>query len=662
VSYRYGLWHGGADPLAPPYDARESLDALGDSVLEGASPAEALDDLLRHGPAGRRGLDDLLRQARRQRREARRRGRLDGTLEEVRAKLDTALGQERAALFGDPSDEARMREAELDTLPDETSRAVRKLADYDWRSPPARATYEEIRDLLRREVLDSQFRGMKQALQGADPAGMSRVKQMLSELNDMLDADARGQDVAERFEQFMQSYGDLFGDDPQSLDELVDSLARRAAAAQRLMASLSPEQQAELAGLMSTALAEAGLQGEMSRLSDALRARRPELDWQGRERMRGNTPLGVGDATSALEELADLDELEATLSQSYPGATLDDVDPEAVERALGRQAVDDLEALRRIERELERQGYVQRSGGQLELTPRAIRRLGETALRRVFAQLRSGRRTGQHDVHDAGATGERTGSSRPWLFGDEQPLDVVRTVSNAIRRAPPGAMRRDGQNRTGSAVRLAVDDFEVVETERRTSTAVALLVDLSYSMALRGTWGAAKATALALHSLVATRYPQDAVQIIGFSNYARVLRPAELAGLSWDMVQGTNLQHALMLAGRHLDRHPEGDPVVMVVTDGEPTAHLMPDGSPFFDWPPRPETLTLTMAEVERISRRGAAINVFMLDDEPRLVDFVETLARRNGGRVFSPSADRLGEYVVSDYLRARRGPRGRAA
>ena len=180
-------------------------------------------------------------------------------------------------------------------------------------------------------------------------------------------------------------------------------------------------------------------------------------------------------------------------------------------------------------------------------------------------------------------------------------------------------------------------------------------------MALRGTWSAAKTTALALHTLVTTRYPQDAIQIIGFSKYARVLQPAELPGLSWDMVQGTNLQHALMLSSRHLGRHPDAEPIVLVVTDGEPTAHLMPDGSAWFDWPTQPETLAATMAEVERITRRGAVINVFMLDDEPGLVQFVDSLARHNGGRVFSTDAERLGHYVVSDYLRARRGRRGAA-
>ena len=652
---RYGEWRGGPDPLAPPYDARRALDEIGDAVLDGSSPGEALRDLLRRGMDGRRGLDDLLRQVRQRQKQARRAGQLDGTLEQVRELLDQALAEERRALFPDPSDDARLAEAELDALPRDTARAVRELSDYSWRSPEARAAYEQIQDLLRREVLDSQFRGMKQALEGADPQAMQRVKDMMSALNDMLEADARGEDTTEQFQRFMDSYGDFFPDNPQTLEELVDSLARRAAAAQRLMNSLSPEQQAELAELMMQAMQDAGLAGEMGRLADQLRARRPELDWGGRERMRGDTPLGLGDATTALEEVADLDELEAALAQNYPGATIDDVDPELLERALGRNAVDDLDALRRVERELEKQGYLQRSEGDLELTPRGLRRLGETALRRVFSKLDTTGR-GDHDMHDAGAAGDPTGATRPWQFGDEQPIDVVRTVKNAVLR---GAADRSGRDDGGRRrVRLAVEDFEVVETERRSGAAVALLVDLSYSMALRGTWSAAKSTALALHTLVTTRYPQDSIQVIGFSKYARVLQPAELPGLSWDMVQGTNLQHALMLASRHLGRHPDAEPVVLVVTDGEPTAHLLADGSAWFDWPTHPETVAVTMAEVERITRRGATINVFMLDDEPGLVRFVDSMARRNGGRVFAPDPDVLGEYVVSDYLQARRGRR----
>jgi uncharacterized protein with von Willebrand factor type A (vWA) domain len=651
--YRYGAWHDGPDPLAAPYDVREALDAMSDDVLGGATPRDALRALLRRGTEARRGLDDMLRRIREQRRRIRDRGRLDGTLEEVRALLDRAIGQERAELFPDPSDEARFREAQLDALPNDTARAVRELGDYDWRSPDARATYEQLKDLLRREVLDQQFQGMKQALENPDPAAMARVKDMLADLNQMLDNDARGEHTPEDFSRFMGSYGDMFPDNPQDLDELVDSLARRAAAAERMMRSLTPQQRAELGNLIAAALEDMDLAAQMARLNDALRGRRPDLDWNSRTRMSGEDPMGLGDATSALQEMADLEDLESSLGQDYPGASLEDVDEEAVRRALGRQAVDDLEALRRIERELEDQGWLTRDGGRLDLSPRAVRRLGQTALRKIFASLSEGTR-GNHDVHDAGAAGERTGSTRAWHFGDEQPIDVVRTLTNAVRRT--GAVGADGR------IRLVVEDFEVVETERRTSAAVCLLVDLSYSMVLRDTWGPAKATALALSALVTGQYPQDAVQIIGFSSYARVLQATELASLEPDQVQGTNLQHALMLAGRFIEKHPDSEPVVLVVTDGEPTAHLMADGSPWFNWPPDRETITATIVEVDRMTRRGAPLNIFQLGDDPRLAAFMSEVARRNGGRVLLPSTERLGDYVVEDYLRMRAGRRGRRA
>jgi uncharacterized protein with von Willebrand factor type A (vWA) domain len=651
MSYRYGAWRGGPDPLEPPFDVAGALDRLGDRVLRGDRAADALRDLLRRGLPGTRGLRDLLRQVRERRQGLRDRGRLDGTLERVRELLDQAVDQERQALFPDPSDAARLAEAELDQLPPDTARAVRQLADYQWRSPEAAATYEQIRDLLRREVLDSQFRGMRDALAGASPEELQRIRDMLADLNAMLEADARGEDTQRQFEEFMERYGDMFPERPRSLEELVDALARRAAAASRLAASLTPEQRAELAGLAQSVLGDLGLQYELDRLGRSLRSRRPDLRWDQGAPMAGEQPLGLGDATTALEELAEPESLAASLGQRYPGASLDDVDPEALERALGRAAVDDLETLRRLERELAEQGYLVREQGELKLTPKAVRRIGAVALRRVFSSLDEGRR-GDHDVAGLGLAGEPTGASRPWQFGDEQPLDVVRTVRNAVLRGGP--------RRPGGALALAPDDFEVLETETRTSAAVCLLVDQSYSMLLRETWGMAKATALALHSLVSTRYPQDALEVIGFSLLARTVRPTELPDLDAAVGQGTNLHHALVLAGRHLDRHPEAEPVVLVVTDGEPTAHLEPDGYPWFDYPPDPRTIELTLTEVTRLTRRRATINVFMLDDDPRLVGFVDLIARLNGGRVFAPSPDRLGDYVVSDYLRARRGRRAR--
>jgi uncharacterized protein with von Willebrand factor type A (vWA) domain len=649
VSYRYEAWHGGPDPLEAPYDIREALDEIGDDVLAGLSPRAALNRLLRRGATGHEGLDTLRRHARERARELRRSGRLDGTLEQVRELLDHALEEERRALFPDPDDSARMAEAELDALPNDTSRAARQLADYQWRSPEARQTYEQIQDLLRSEVLDAQFAGMRNALQNATPEDLERIRQMMSALNDMLDADARGEHTQDQFDEFMQQYGDFFPENPANLDELIDTLARRAAAAQQLMDSLTPEQREELGNLMANALGQAGLADEMSRLQAGLRSARPDLRWGGRARMDGEEGLGYSDATGALAELADLDQLDELLGQDYPGASLDDIDEELIERALGRNAVEDMAQLRRIERELREQGYVQRGGDGLRLTPRAMRRLGSTALRRVFDLVES-RGRGGHDVRDAGAAGEVTGASREWQFGDEQPLDVVRTVRNAVLRT------------SGGSLQLAAEDFEVVETERRSSAAIALLVDMSYSMELRGTWGEAKTTALALHSLVTTKYPQDAIEIIGFSDYARVMSPGALVDHDWDRVQGTNLQHGLMLARRHLDKHRGAEQVILVITDGEPTAHLAADGFADFAWPPTRETIAATLAEVERCTRRGATINVFMLDDDPRLVAFMQEVGRRNGGRVFQPKRGALGEFVVADYLASRRGHRRAAS
>ena len=673
TGYRYGPYDGGPDPLAPPYDARRALDEMGESVLGGADPGTALRDLLRRGLQGHRGLDDMLRRVREQREEIRRRGRLDGILEQARALLDTAVGQERAELFPDPGDDARLREAELDALPADTAQAISRLAGYQWRSDAARETFEQLKDLLRREVLDSQFRGMKDALASPDAGALQRVKDMLAGLNAMLDADARGEHTQEDFDAFMERYGDLFPERPANLEELVDQLARRAMAAERLMSSLSAEQRDELASLMVQSLADAGLAAEMARLADALRARRPDIDMAGwqRERMTGDAPLGLGDATTAISDLAELADLEVALGQDYPGASMDDIDEAAIRRSLGRQAVDDMEALRQIERELERQGYLQRTAGKLELTPKAVRRLGETALRQIFADLPEGR-LGDHDQRDAGQAGEPTGATRQWRFGDEQAIDTPSTVRNALLRGATditgraAARREDARPEDAAAggagpgsspplVRLSPEDFEVEETERRGAAAVCLLVDLSYSMALRGTWGVAKQTALALHALVRSRFPQDSIQVVGFSNYARELRETDLAGLGWDMVQGTNLHHALVLAGRFLDQRPEHDPVVLIVTDGEPTAHLRRDGQYWFDWPPAPETLELTLAEVDKMTRRGALLNIFMLADDERLTAFVEEVARRNGGRVLRAQPDRLGEYVVRDFLRTRR-------
>ena len=642
--FRYGAWRGGPDPLAPPYDLRRVLDEVGQDVLSGGSLREALRDLVRRGFDGQRGLDELRSRARRMRRAAERRGDLASTLDQVRAALDQALAAENETLAGLEGDDARLAELELATLPDDTAGAVRALDSYEWRSPEARQTFEAIREMLQREVLDAQFAGMKRFLEEGDPEAMRAVKDMLADLNALLAAHARGEDTTDRFREFMDKHGEFFPEQPEDVDELIDALARRQAAADRMMASLRPEQREQLAQLMSDALSDPDLASEMAQLSDNLRALRPGMD-RGPVEMQGQEPLGYSAAVEAVAELADLEALEQQLAESALGSPLDDVDVDTLEKHLGAEAAADLRSLRELERELERQGYVSHGDDGLRLTPRAVRRLGETALKRVFEQL-DARGTGDHDDRRTGAADEPTGLTRPWVFGDDLPIDAVRTVSNALRRGGLGQ---------GS---LLVEDFEVVETERRTSAAVALCVDLSFSMVHEGRWGPMKQTALALSHLVQTRFRQDALQVIGFDRTARRLNPVQLAEIEPEWVQGTNLQHALLLAQRHLRRHPDAEPVVLVVTDGEPTAHLLGDGSSYFDWPPTRETIRATVAQVDELVRFGATLNLFMLGEDPGLARFVDAIARRSGGRVFTPDIGRLGEYVVADYLRARRGGR----
>ena len=652
--YRYGPWLGGDDPLAAPYDLAQAVDALGERVLAGQTPAEALRDLLRRGLGERRGLDALREQVRR-RRESLRTGDLAGVLQQVRDLLDRSLRDEREALAGSDEQAAGRAQEQLDALPDDLAQAVRDLADYDWRSPSARQTYEQIRDLVRRDVLGQQLRGRRQVSAAERQQGIAATKDLLADLNQLLAAHARGEDTRAPFEQFIRRHSEQLGDQPGSTDELIDLLAQRAAAAQRLLASLDPQQREALRDLVAQALADdPDLERELAQLRDSLRTLRPGLDWSSPERMREGEPMGYVEATDALAELARLSDLTDQLGQAYPGATLDDVDVQALERTLGPAAAGDVEALRRLERELLDHGWLTRTPEGLTLSARAVRRLGQTALRRVLDQVPGGR-PGAHEQQRSGAAGEPTGASRAWEFGDEQPLDVVRTLQRALlRQAGEGA---GSTGATGAVGRLEVADFAVAETETRTGAAVALLVDLSYSMVAEGRWAPMKQTALALQHLVATRFRQDALEMIGFDRWARPLSPADLAAVAPGMVQGTNLQHALLLARQFLRRHPAAQPVVLVVTDGEPTAHLE-DGEAVFSWPPLAETVHRTVAEVDELSRLGTALSVVMLGDDPGLQRFVQAVARRSGGRVLTPSLGRLGEYVVTDYLRARRSRR----
>jgi uncharacterized protein with von Willebrand factor type A (vWA) domain len=650
---RYSRYTGGPDPLAPPVDLREALEQIGQDVMEGSSPRRALSELMRRGTKSMRGADKLAAEANRRRRELMQRNNLDGTLQEIKKLLDEAVLAERKELARALDDDARFNEMRIESLPPSPAKAVQELSDYDWRSSEAREKYDQIKDLLGREMLDQRFSGMKEALQNATDEDRQRVNDMLDDLNDLLDKHAKGQDTQQDFDEFMDKHGEFFPEKPRNVEELLDSLAQRAAAAQRFRNSLSEEQRAELDALAQQAFGSPSLMNSLNRLDAHLQAARPGEDWTGSSRFSGDNPMGMGEGTQALQDIAELEQLAEALSQSYAGATMEDVDLDMLARQLGDEAAVDARTLAELERAMMDQGFLDRgSDGQWRLSPKAMRQLGQAALRDVAQQL-SGRH-GERDTRRAGAAGELTGATRPWQFGDTEPWNVTRTVTNAV-------LRQAGTGTAELPIRLAVEDVEISETETRTQAAVALLVDTSFSMVMENRWLPMKRTALALNHLVSTRFRSDALQIIAFGRYARTVTAAELTGLEGVYEQGTNLHHALALAGRHLRRHPNAQPVVLVVTDGEPTAHLEHDrdetgsSSVFFDYPPHPRTIAHTVKGFDEMAALGAQVTIFRLGSDPGLARFIDQVARRVEGRVVVPDLDGLGAAVVGDYLRSRK-------
>ncbi|MGZ8580745.1 MAG: vWA domain-containing protein [Actinomycetota bacterium] len=646
MRFRYSRWDGTQDPFGPDVPAADVLEELTDEILMGEGADHALQRLLRRGMQGRfTGMDALRTRLRQQREREEQLLDLSGPLEDIRERLEEILERERTELSFRDDDDARLREGFLDALPPDAPGQLGELREYRFADPTAQRLFDELQEHIREQVMGSYFRQMAEGMRSMSPEDIARFKDMLAELNGLIEMRERGEDTQPAFEDFMSRHGGFFPDDPRSLDQLLEGMARRMAAMSALMASLSPEQREELARLAEQVMRDMDLAFEVDRLNANLQDAFPGMGW-GRGEGYGQ---GFGDgegmpmsaAVDAMERLHDYEELDRAMEGEYAGASLDDVDEDAVRRRLGDTAAQDLHRLKQIERMLEEAGLVQRRQGRLEVTPRGARKLGERALTQIFEELQRDRE-GTHEARDAGGLAEPTGATRPWNFGDHGQLAVQRTVFNAVTRSTPG-----------EPVRLIPDDFEVVEAEHRTETATALLLDLSFSMPLRGHFIHAKKMALALHALIEGRYPHDTLYLIGFSEYARRMQPEDLTAPGFERVYGTNMQHAFMLANRLLSQHPRATRQVIMVTDGEPTAHLEGDQA-FFSWPPVPETIELTLAEAMRLAKSGVRLNIFMLEESEGLARFMERLARMTKGRVFLMDDDRVGEFVLRDYVARR--------
>jgi uncharacterized protein with von Willebrand factor type A (vWA) domain len=668
--FDYRRWDGTQTGRADDADA--VLAGLTDDLLANGDLHEAIQRMMNRGWRAADGHDvegirQLLDRIRTARQEQLERGDLGGAYHEIAEELAEVLAEERlgierlaeeARASGDErrrqvtDDVATERRMQLDLLPSDLAGRVRGLQSYEFVSSEARQRFEDLVERLRQEVARTYVEQVSEALANPDPAALARMREAFDALNRMLEQRAAGEEIDPSFESFMERFGDLFPGDPENLDELLEQLAARMAAAQAMFNSLSPEQRAQLQGLAESLLEDLDLRWQVERLAGNLQQAFPDAGWQQRYRFSGDEPLSMADATDAAAGLADLDELEAMLRSANAPAALAEVDLDKVRRRLGDAAADSLSSLADLTRRLTDAGLVDQREGRFELTPKGVRRIGQQALADLFSQLGKDR-IGNHQATWSGTGHDREERTKPYEFGDPFNLDLSRTVHNAVRRAGSGV-----------PVRLTPDDFEVVETEALTRTATVLLLDLSLSMPMRDNFVPAKKMALALHTLISTRFPRDYLGVVGFSEVAREILPEDLPTVSWDYVYGTNLQHGLILARRMLAHQP-GTKQIILVTDGEPTAHIVPDGSPGgydveFNYPPVPETLEVTLAEVLRCTRSDIVINTFLLDPDRSLAGFIEQLTRINRGRAFATSPGELGDYVLVDFLRHRTTVRSR--
>jgi len=680
VRYRYQRWDGSQDPWA---EADDVLENLSDDLLEFGDLGQALRRMMQRGFSmeGRRitGLQSLSERLRNMRRDALRTYDMDSVVqgieedlrevrrmerEEVTDRLDLreqsrpGAGEEAPDLDALPEDDplsALEREFleppfgkrldprldYLDNLEGRPADAIKGLQNYDFTSPEAEAKFKELTDKLRQQMMQQYFRGAEQALANMTPEDLARMKNMLSDLNDMVRKHNDGEPYD--FDNFMQQYGDFFPENPKNLEELLETLAKRIAMAQAMMNSMSPEMRSRLEDLMGSLMGDADLMFQMNELSNALRQAMPGDFWDQSYQFGGDESLDMMQAMQVMERMQESEDLERYMRGVSKPSDLNEVDVERVGDLLGEDAARDVKRLREIEKMLEEAGYVERKAGRLDLTPHGVRRIGKQALGKVYQRLRAAL-AGEHDKPEVGRGGEITGDLKSYEFGDPFHIEVKETVFEAVRRS--GA---------GTPVKIKPDDFMVERTERKVQAATALLIDLSLSMPMRGNWVAAKKVALALHALISTQFPRDRLFLIGFSDYARRVQPEELPNLGWEEVYGTNMQHALLLARRLLGQHRGASRQILMVTDGEPTAHLLPNGEVLFNWPPIPQTFEETLKEVSRCSKDGIVINTFMLDRSPYLMRFIERMTALNRGRAFFTSPEHLGEYVLLDFLESKR-------
>ncbi len=655
--FRYSPWDG--SQVGYELDALDVMEELTDDLLYHGDLNSALRRMMQQGFEDRngeriQGLREMLEQLRDRRRETLDRYDLGGVYEDIANELREVVQQERdelqrqvdqAKASGDQrrseltEESAAGRNMELDMLPPDLAGRVKGLQDYDFASQEAAQRFEQLMEQLREQLMQQAVNQMSGAMQNVSPEDMARMKDMLADLNQMLEQRARGEEPD--FDGFMERHGDFFPENPKDLDELLEVMARRMQAMQAMLNSMTPEQRAQLQELSDQLLEDMDLRWQMDQLGENLRQTFPDMGWDASYDFQGQDPLDMAQANSLMSQLGDMDQLEQMMrGASDPGA-LRDVDIDRARELLGDQAAASLERMAEITRMLTDAGLVEQREGRLELTPKGMRRLGQNALAELFKKLDRDR-MGRHEMERNGAGHERNYQTKPYEWGDPFNLQIEKTIRNAIVRGET------------APVRLRPDDFEIEETEHVVRSSTVLMLDLSLSMPMRDNFLPAKKVAMALHSLISMQYPRDYLGIVGFSEVARVLTAQQLPEVSWDFVYGTNMQHGFQLARQLLSRQ-SGTKQIIMITDGEPTAHINSYGEPEFHYPPVRETVDATLMEVARCTKDGIRINTFMLDPDRSLQHFVEQLTEMNQGRAFFTTPQTLGDYVLVDFIEQKR-------
>ena len=666
--YRYSQWDGSQEPFEADADAL--LDALAEDVIDHGDIRRALRDLIRRGADGDDtrlpGLNDLLERLRSRRGQTLDRYDPDSVMRDLKERLDDVLQTERAGMerrlseieenlagmSGEEAEQAsklrdlfkqradRNRER-LDQLPESTAGALRELQEFDFIDPEAQRKFQELMDELRKEMLGSVASEMREQIENMDPEQMALMREMLRDLNQMIRDKLDG--LEPDFEGFMDKWGAMFGDDPpRSFDELMEMLARQMGQMQSLLDSMSPEQRRELFEAMNAAM-DPETADELAELAANLGQMLPFNEFAEQRLFQGEENMTLEEAMNVMGELQSMDDLEAQIRQAMRRGDLDELDAEMLEALLGEEARQDLDRLAEIAKRLEEAGYLRRDGDRLELTPAAVRKIGQKVLRDLFGELRKSR-AGDHELAIRGSGGEHTDETKPYEFGDPFEIHLHRTVMNAIERQG-----------VGTPVKVGIQDFEVKRTEHMVQAATVLLIDQSKSMGMFGSWGAAKRVALALEALIRGKFPRDRFWMVGFSDYAVPIKTDDLPTLTWNMwVSGTNMQHAFAMSRKLLAPYKNCSRQILMITDGEPTAHLEGTRS-YFNYPPTYRTIHETLREVRRCTAEGITINTFMLETSYYLLDFIDRVTRINNGRALYTSPGKLGQYVLVDYLNNRK-------